>query len=94
MALVRIVCPKCGHSGFAGELPKVMSCCACAHTALFRTGEHVIRGEPDPVSKAKPAPPRRQALILRETRAARRQQKAAAAALRFFLSETDTRVSR
>jgi hypothetical protein len=45
-----------------------MSCCACAHTALFRTGEHVIRGEPDPVSKAKPAPPRRQALILRETR--------------------------
>ena len=62
MTLIAIVCPKCSRQGYAGELPRVLTCATCAHTALFRTGERIIRGWPDPEPKAKPPPSRKRIL--------------------------------
>jgi hypothetical protein len=77
MALIAICCPKCGHRGFAASLPRTLCCFVCAHTALFRVGECVIRGDSDPEPEPRPKRPQKRVLIPGELRAERRRQKAA-----------------
>jgi hypothetical protein len=58
MALFEIACPKCGHRGFTGELPRMMRCCACQHFELFRSGERAVRAvvtEPGGQRRERPA---------------------------------------
>jgi hypothetical protein len=80
MALIQIACPKCGHSGFTGTLPRMLRCCICAHVALFRAGERVIRGEPEPEPEPEPMPkrPQKRTLVPGEQRHRRKAANVAA----------------